>query len=164
MFNKRKKKHVRPKMSAVPAKRVYSWWGQQYYVTCSDKRVTKSLGRAQDSSVQDGICALRKAHMRSTPSLRSFPNVALETVPILVWLTMAISHPPKEDRWALPLSAPLSSEISGENTTYFINLLFLIFFHIVGHLFCHFLTAHSPCRPIHNNNNEHFYVPFLYTL
>ena len=38
----------------------------------------------QFSSVQDGIYALRKAHMRSTPSLRSFPNVALETVPMLV--------------------------------------------------------------------------------
>ena len=32
------------------------------------------------SSVQDGIYALGKAHMRSTPSLRSFPNVAFETV------------------------------------------------------------------------------------
>ena len=29
------------------------------------------------SSVQDGIRALGKGHMRSTPSLRSFPNVAL---------------------------------------------------------------------------------------
>ena len=33
------------------------------------------------SSVRDGIYALRKAHVRSTPSLRSFPNVPLETVP-----------------------------------------------------------------------------------
>jgi len=38
----------------------------------------------QFSSVQDGIYALGKAHMRSTPSLKSFPNVALETVPMLV--------------------------------------------------------------------------------
>ena len=29
----------------------------------------------QFSSVQDGIYALGKAHMRSTPSLRSSPNV-----------------------------------------------------------------------------------------
>ena len=42
------------------------------------------------SSVQDGIYALGKAHMRPTPSLRSFPNGALETVPMLVWLTMAL--------------------------------------------------------------------------
>ena len=32
----------------------------------------------QFSSVQDGIYVLWKAHMRSTPSLRSFPNVAFE--------------------------------------------------------------------------------------
>ena len=42
--------------------------------------------------------------MRSNPSLESFPNVALETVAMLVWLTMALSRPRKEDRWALPLS------------------------------------------------------------
>ena len=38
----------------------------------------------QFSSVQDGVYALGKAHMRSTPSLGSFPNVALETVSVLV--------------------------------------------------------------------------------
>jgi len=43
----------------------------------------------QFSSVQDGMCALGKAHMRSTRSLRSFPNVAFETVPMFVWLMMA---------------------------------------------------------------------------
>ena len=36
------------------------------------------------SSVQDGIYATGKAHMRSTLSLRSVPNVAFETVPMLV--------------------------------------------------------------------------------
>ena len=41
----------------------------------------------QLSSVQDGIYALGKPiYMRSTPSLRDFPNVALETVPINVGL------------------------------------------------------------------------------
>ena len=49
----------------------------------------------QFSSVQDGIYALGKAHVHSTPSLRSFPNVALETVPMLVWQTMALSRPLK---------------------------------------------------------------------
>ena len=45
------------------------------------------------SSVQDGIYALEKASMRSTPSLRRFPNVAFETVPTFVcWHTMALSH------------------------------------------------------------------------
>ena len=69
----------------------------------------------QFSSVQDDIYELwnqRKAHMHSTSSHRSFPNVALETVPMLVGLTMALSHPLKEDRWALPLSTPLSSRWS----------------------------------------------------
>ena len=38
----------------------------------------------QFSSAQDGTHALGKAHMRSTPFLRSFPNVAFETVPMFV--------------------------------------------------------------------------------
>lgn len=33
------------------------------------------------TSVQDGIHALWKVHMRSTPPLRNFPNVALGTFP-----------------------------------------------------------------------------------
>ena len=51
----------------------------------------------QSSSVQDGIYALRKAHMCSTPSLRSFPNVAFETVPIqpvLYVQTRTVPHMP----------------------------------------------------------------------
>ena len=54
-------------------------------------------------SVQDNIHGLGKAHMRSTPSLRSVPSVAFDTVPVFVWLTMALSRPFKEDRLALPL-------------------------------------------------------------
>ena len=38
----------------------------------------------QFSSFQDGIYALGKAHMRSTPSLGNFPNVAFETVAMFV--------------------------------------------------------------------------------
>ena len=38
----------------------------------------------QFSSVQDDICMLGKDHMCSTPSLRSFSCVALETVPALL--------------------------------------------------------------------------------
>ena len=49
------------------------------------------------SSVQDGICALGKAHMRSIPSLRCFSNVAFEPAPMFVWLTTALSRPFKED-------------------------------------------------------------------
>ena len=40
--------------------------------------------RTRPTSVQGGIYALGKAHMRSTPSLRGFPSVALETVPMFV--------------------------------------------------------------------------------
>ena len=50
----------------------------------------------QFSSVQDGICELGKAHMRSTPSLRSFPKVVFETVPLFDSLMMALSSPFKE--------------------------------------------------------------------
>ena len=41
--------------------------------------------------------------------LSSFPNVAFETVPMFIWLTMALYHSFKEDCLALPLSTPLSS-------------------------------------------------------
>ena len=55
-------------------------------------------------SVQDGMYADGKAHMRSTPSLRSFPKVAFKMVPMFVWLTMARSRPFREDRLT-PLSS-----------------------------------------------------------
>ena len=38
----------------------------------------------QFSLVEDGIYALGKAHVHSTTSHGSFPNVAFETVPVLV--------------------------------------------------------------------------------
>ena len=44
----------------------------------------------QFGSVQDGFYALRKAHMCSTLSLRSFHNVAFEMVPVFLWLMMAL--------------------------------------------------------------------------
>ena len=44
----------------------------------------KTCSLVKISSVQDSIYALGKAHMRSTPSLRSFLNVAFETVPMFV--------------------------------------------------------------------------------
>ena len=37
------------------------------------------------SSVQDGTCALGKAHVRSTMSLRGFPNIAFERAQLFVW-------------------------------------------------------------------------------
>ena len=51
------------------------------------------------SSVQDGIYALGKVHTRSTPSLKSFPNVGLETVPNVGLIDDGLfSRPLKEDR------------------------------------------------------------------
>ena len=60
------------------------------------------------------LCAQEGPYALHPFSLRSFPNVALETVPMLVWLTMALSRPLKEDRWALPIYMPLSHR---RNTT-----------------------------------------------
>ena len=43
-----------------------------------------SCSSVQFSSVQDGTYALGKTHMHSTLSLRSFPNVPIEAVPMFV--------------------------------------------------------------------------------
>ena len=42
-------------------------------------------------SSRQHVCARKSPH--STPSLRSFPNAAFETVPMFVFLTMALSRP-----------------------------------------------------------------------
>ena len=78
---------------------------------CGDpvEHLPQCADSVQFSSVRDDFYALGKALMCSTPSLRSFPNVAFETVPMFVSLMMALSHPFEEDRLALRLSAPLSS-------------------------------------------------------
>ena len=59
-------------------------------------------------SAQDGIVALGKAHTRSAPSLSSLPKVALETVPIFVWLNTDRSRPWRMECRPLPFSTPLS--------------------------------------------------------
>ena len=47
------------------------------------KKKKKKERKVQFSLVQDGIYALGKDHMRSNPSLRSFPKVAFDiTVPV----------------------------------------------------------------------------------
>ena len=48
-----------------------------------DEKIEKRCS-AQFRSVQDDICALGKSHMRSTPSLRSSPKVAFQTIPLFV--------------------------------------------------------------------------------
>ena len=63
----------------------------------------------QFSSVQGDICALGKAHnMRSAPFLRNSASVALEIVPMFVWLTMCLSRPFSDDHRLLPFWMPLS--------------------------------------------------------
>ena len=69
---------------------------------------------AEFSWVEDGIYTPRKAQTHFTPSLRNFPSVALEMVPVLVWLTTALSHPFVEDCQVLPLCIPLSSLLLAE--------------------------------------------------
>ena len=54
-----------------------SRWASQ---TLPNTKPQGLVSKAQFSSVQGGIYALGKAHMRSTPSLGSFPNVAFETL------------------------------------------------------------------------------------
>ena len=50
-----------------------------------------------------------KAHtVRSTPSVTHFPSDPFETVPVSVWMTVALSRPFYEDLSALPLSTPRS--------------------------------------------------------
>ena len=44
------------------------------------RKATLNLNSVQFSSVQGDIYAFGKAHTRSFPSLRSFPNVAFKTV------------------------------------------------------------------------------------
>ena len=59
-------------------------------------------------SAQDGIAALGKAHTRSVPFLNSLSKVALETVPIFVWLNTDRSQPCRDKCRPLPFSTPLS--------------------------------------------------------
>ena len=50
------------------------------------------------------MCLKKPKCIYSSTSLRSFPSVAFEMVPVSIWLTMALSRPFKEDCLALILS------------------------------------------------------------
>ena len=58
------------------------------------------------------LCARKSPYALHSVSLRGFPSVAFETVPMFVWLTMALSRPVKENGLAHPLSTPPSSRRS----------------------------------------------------
>ena len=55
-----------------------------------------------------GIIVLENAHIRSSLPFRSFLKVTLETVPMLVWLTIALSGPHSVDHRPLPFCTSLS--------------------------------------------------------
>ena len=83
------------------------------YLRSHNIRVSLQLERVNTVSVsvsvsaQDGIVALGKAHTRSSPSFSSLPKVALETVPIFVWLNTDRSRPWRVECRPLPFSTPL---------------------------------------------------------
>ena len=90
------------------------WMGkvESYQVT-----LEKQLSISRSNSLlfrlaEDGIYALGKPHMRSIPSLRFFFPVSFETVPMFVWLTMALSRRFKEVCRALSLSTLVYSRRS----------------------------------------------------
>ena len=74
---------------------------------CTHQEATYILVVAPLSAVSSGS-PLGKAHNRSNPSLSSFLNVVLDTVPILVWFTTALLLPFSVDHRALPFLSPLS--------------------------------------------------------
>ena len=87
----------------------FSLWSYYYnvmYVACHQQMSVRF------TSLHFKMVSMRSEKpilMCSTPSLRGFPNVAFETVPVFVRLTMALSRPFKEDRLVLPFSTPLSN-------------------------------------------------------
>ena len=54
------------------------------YIMCVMYPLILRRCTVQFSPVQDGIYALGKAHRCSTQSLRNFPNVAFEMVPLFI--------------------------------------------------------------------------------
>ena len=64
-----------------------------------------SLTKMGFTSVKFKVVSMRweKPIICAPPRLRSFLNIAFETVPMFVWLMMALSCPFKEDSLALPL-------------------------------------------------------------
>ena len=83
-----------------------SWRGQS--------SVEADVVRVQFCSVQFKMVSIRleKPICAPPPSLRSFPNFAFETVPVFVWLTMALACPSKEDHLA-SFNASLLQAVSG---------------------------------------------------
>ena len=102
------------------ASQMLSW---EQLVTClahSNEHFNTSLAEYWCGGGEGGGCTVGQVTSLTIASetvpiivLRSYPNVALETVPMFVWLTTALSRPFKKIVCrALPLSTPLSSRRS----------------------------------------------------
>ena len=70
-----------------------------------------SVCATNNGSLQNGMYVLGKAHKCSIPTQKLSPQIAVETVPLFIWLTMALPCPFKKDHWALPFS--LASSLPG---------------------------------------------------
>ena len=71
-----------------------------------------SLTKMGFTSVKFKVVSMRweKPIICAPPRLRSFLNIAFETVPMFVWLMMALSCPFKEDRLMMALSCPFKED------------------------------------------------------
>ena len=67
-----------------------------------------SLAVSVSVSAEDVIVVIGKAHTCSAPFLCCLPKVALETVPIFVWLNTDHFWPWRVEFWPLSFSTPLS--------------------------------------------------------
>lgn len=59
-------------------------WTSQWRPDGGAVEVKRERPCTEFSSVQDGIYMLRKVHMHSIPSLRSFPSIISEPIPVVV--------------------------------------------------------------------------------
>ena len=63
---------------------VLNMGAQQYYMLIAVNNYLRRLGQRAFCSLQGGLCARGKAHIRSASSLGSFSTVAFETGPVFV--------------------------------------------------------------------------------
>ena len=76
---------------------IYSGRARHFPRRCNINKVAKQPKETYQRQFNSD--QFKMVSMRSTPSLRSLPNVAFETLPMLVWLTMTVSRPLKEEHW-----------------------------------------------------------------
>ena len=93
-------------------KETIMWWQEAASTVLSVSKIVSRVRALVPFRLRWYSYALGKAHIRPTPSLGIFPNVAFETVPMFVGLTITLSRLFKEDRRVFPLSASLSSRRS----------------------------------------------------